>query len=285
MKSLKELLNFGILNIDKPSNPTSFYVSDFIRRKLSKFGIKKTSHFGTLDPKVTGVLPIALGRACKLTGFFIGHDKTYVGILKTHKEQNTKELQKIINNKFTGKIKQTPPVKSRVKRQERIREVKKWILLEQDEQKKNFVFIAQVEGGTYIRKLCSDLGDLIGGAHMAELRRINAGIFSEKDKEFCNLYEFESALNEEKELRKIILPAEEAIKKILPIIQAEPSQKKHLLTGKPIIEEYILEKDLEKLNSLKEGEKFAIFNKEEFIEIAHKSNENQIIARPEFVYN
>jgi H/ACA ribonucleoprotein complex subunit 4 len=65
-KSLKELLEFGILNIDKPSGPTSFDISDGVRKKL---GLRKTSHFGTLDPKVTGVLPIALNRACKLTGF------------------------------------------------------------------------------------------------------------------------------------------------------------------------------------------------------------------------
>ena len=71
-KTVSELLEFGIINIDKPSNPTSFDVSDFVRKKL---GIRKTSHFGTLDPKVTGVLPIALNRACKLTGFFLGEDK------------------------------------------------------------------------------------------------------------------------------------------------------------------------------------------------------------------
>ena len=71
-KSTEELLEFGIINIDKPSGPTSFSVSDFVRKKL---GLRKTSHFGTLDPKVTGVLPVALNRACKLTGFFLGEDK------------------------------------------------------------------------------------------------------------------------------------------------------------------------------------------------------------------
>ena len=80
-KTISELLEFGIINIDKSSGPTSFDVSDFVRKKL---GIRKTSHFGTLDPKVTGVLPIALNRACKLTGFFLGEDKEYVGIIKIH---------------------------------------------------------------------------------------------------------------------------------------------------------------------------------------------------------
>ena len=74
-KSIKELLEFGILNIDKPSGPTSFSVSDFVREKLKGLGVRKTSHFGTLDPKVTGVLPIALNRACKLTGYFMKKKK------------------------------------------------------------------------------------------------------------------------------------------------------------------------------------------------------------------
>ena len=83
MKDIKELLNFSLINIDKPAGPTSFSVSEFVRKKL---GLSKTSHMGTLDPKVTGVLPITLGRACKLAGYFIRHDKTYVGVLETHRE-------------------------------------------------------------------------------------------------------------------------------------------------------------------------------------------------------
>ena len=175
-KSIKELLNFGIIVIDKPTGPTSFSISDYVRKQL---GLTKTSHFGTLDPQVTGVLPIALGRACKLTGTFLGHDKTYIGIMHTHKEQDIKELQKIINENFLGTIKQTPPKKSRVKRQERERDINRFELLEVSENKKDFLFISEVQGGTYIRKLCSDLGEKIGGAHMLELRRIKAGIFKE----------------------------------------------------------------------------------------------------------
>ena len=82
-KSTEELLEFGIINIDKCSGPTSFNVSEFVKKKL---GIRKTSHFGTLDPKVTGVLPVALNRACKLTGFFLGEDKEYVGVMRIHED-------------------------------------------------------------------------------------------------------------------------------------------------------------------------------------------------------
>ena len=85
---------------------------------------------GTLDPKVTGVLPITLGRACKLAGYFIKHDKSYVGILHTHEEQDIEKLQKLIDENFSGKILQTPPHRSAVKREEREREVYGWKLLE-----------------------------------------------------------------------------------------------------------------------------------------------------------
>ncbi|MFQ5531957.1 MAG: RNA-guided pseudouridylation complex pseudouridine synthase subunit Cbf5, partial [Candidatus Nanoarchaeia archaeon] len=177
-KQLKELLEFGIINIDKPSGPTSFNVSDQMRAALKELGVRKTSHFGTLDPKVTGVLPIALNRACKLTGFFIGHDKEYVGIMRMHEEISMEDIEKMIRKKFLGKIIQKPPVKSRVKRQAREREIKEFKLLEQDSNRKDILFKTTVQGGTYIRKLIDDLGkELNIGAHMLELRRIRAGIF------------------------------------------------------------------------------------------------------------
>ena len=218
-RSVQELLEFGILNLDKPSGPTSFDISDFVRKILNELGVKKTSHFGTLDPKVTGVLPIALNRACKLTGFFLGEDKEYVGIMRIHKKISLEEIEKIIKEKFTGIIKQTPPKKSSVKRQEREREIKKFELLE--EKGNDILFATEVQGGTYIRKLISDLGEFIGGAHMLELRRIRAGIFEERKS--INLYDFEKAVSEfkdgnEKLIREIITPAE-IVSEIYPIVQ------------------------------------------------------------------
>jgi len=133
-KNIDELLEFCIINIDKPSGPTSFNVSDYVRQAFNKADLKvsKTSHFGTLDPKVTGVLPIAINRACKLTGYFLGSDKTYVGVMRLHKETDIKKLKEVIKNKFLGKIKQTPPVRSSVKRQEREREIYDFDVIERD---------------------------------------------------------------------------------------------------------------------------------------------------------
>ena len=273
-KSIKELLEFGIINIDKPSGPTSFDVSDFIRKTL---GLRKTSHFGTLDPKVTGVLPIALNRACKLTGFFLGEDKEYVGIMRIHEDVSEEELKKTIKN-FTGKIKQLPPVKSRVKRQEREREVKSFEILEKVE--KDILFRAEVQGGTYIRKLIHDLGVALGvGAHMLELRRTRAGIFKEDDEKYpsINLYELEKAMKDEEELRKNIIPGE-VISQIYPVVHIREESAERILRGQPIYGKNLAEKYNFNVDS-----KISVFSGDRFIGVFGIVNEGDIFAKPEFV--
>ena len=89
-KSIKELLEFSIINIDKCTGPTSFSVSQFVKKTL---GLRKTSHLGTLDPMVTGVLPIALNRACRLNDYLMHRDKTYVGIMRLHADVADKTLK------------------------------------------------------------------------------------------------------------------------------------------------------------------------------------------------
>jgi len=225
-------------------------------------------------------------------------NKEYVGIFKVHKQVSEEELKEEMK-KFVGKIKQMPPVKSRVKRQERVREVYSWDLLEYDKEKKEVLFSCEVEAGTYVRKMISELGLKIGGSHMLELRRVKAGIFSESDSSFINLYELEKIRDNEEKLKEIIIPAE-IISRILPSFQLKPqnsSQKvrnfgsrksedflgnkeklKQILTGKPLY------KDDVKLN-LKEGKNFVLFSGDRFIGVYRKVNEGEIIARAEFVFN
>jgi len=302
MKDIKDLLNFSLINIDKSAGPTSYSVSEFIRRQLN---LKKTSHMGTLDPKVSGVLPVTLGRACKLAGYFIKHDKTYVGVLETHKEQDIKKLQELIDDNFVGKIKQTPPHRSAVKVQERERTVYSWKLIEAGEDKRSFLFETRVEGGTYIRKLCSDLGEMIGGAHMGELRRTCAGVFAEKSdvrgqmsgpsfERVVNLFDFKSAVDkyksskddsgepngDEEALRKILIPAEDAIKKVLPVIEVDKSAIKALHIGKPLLINNVKSK-----SDVVPGDYFAAFCKGKFIGVYKKTDEASVFARSEFVYN
>lgn len=281
MKPIQELLNFSLINIDKSAGPTSYSVSEFVKRQLK---LKKTSHMGTLDPKVTGVLPITLGRACKLAGYFIKHDKTYVGILHTHKKQNIIELQKLIDDNFVGKIKQTPPHRSAVKREERERIVYSWKLLEASENGCDFLFESKVEGGTYIRKLCSDLGEMIGGAHMGELRRTEAGIFNENT--LVNLFDFKSAIDkykngDEGDLRKMLVPAEDAIKKVLPFVEIEEKAIKGLYIGKPLFRDNIIGD----IGKIKVDDRFAVFCGEQFIGIYRRTTEEIIFGRSEFVCN
>lgn len=277
-KTLKELLEFGIININKPSGPTSFEVSQYVKHAL---GLKKTSHLGTLDPQVTGVLPVALNRACRLNEYFMHKDKTYVGIIRLHKEISIQDLQKMANN-FIGKINQLPPVRSSVKRAERVREVKSFQILEKKD--KDFLFITQVQAGTYIRKLCSDLGEKIGGAHMLELRRTDAGIFSEETS--ITLYEFDRIIEEYKSgnegpLRKVIVSGE-IVSTILPIINIRKDVVKKVLTGSPIFKSFLSAPPSKKI---KERDKVVVYAESQFIGCYNYINSKDLVAKPEFVFN
>jgi len=275
-KTIQELLEFGIINIDKSSGPTSFSVSEFVKNKLK---LRKTSHFGTLDPKVTGVLPIALNRACKLTGFFLGEDKEYIGVMRIHEDVPVETIKKAIEEKFTGKIMQMPPVKSRVKREERQREIKRFEILEKNG--KDFLFIAEVQGGTYIRKLISDLGDYMKiGAHMLELRRIRAGIF--KEDSVINLYDFEKAVEEyengnEKPLRQIIMPGE-IVSQVYKEVQIKEEVIVKIFQGKPIHKE-----DLKEKVEISKDKIISVFSGERFIGMFKVINTREIFAKSEFV--
>ncbi len=280
-KTTKELLDFGIINIDKPSGPTSFNVSDFIHHSLK---LRKTSHFGTLDPKVTGVLPVALNRGCRLTGFFLGEDKEYVGIMRFHQKIKKEEIEKKIKEKFLGEITQLPPVKSRVKRQERQREIKEFEIFENEGT--DFLFRVVCQGGTYVRKLVDDLGKEMGiTAHMLELRRTRAGIFEEDDKKYpsVNMYDFEKAVEEyklgnEEKLKKIIIPGE-IVSKLYKEIEVEQKEIPRLLTGKPLYR-----KDLIKQEKFENEERLCAFSKNKFIGIYKVINGTDILGKPEFIF-
>lgn len=116
-RTITELLDKGVIVVDKDAGPTSHESVDFLKRILK---IEKAGHSGTLDPKVTGVLVCGLGRATKLMEYMLLSSKEYVCLMYVHKEITQEQLDDAIK-KFTGKIKQTPPVVSAVKRQERER--------------------------------------------------------------------------------------------------------------------------------------------------------------------
>lgn len=274
-KPLPEVIEFCIINVDKPAGLTSFDVCEKIRKI---FNAKKAGHFGTLDPMVTGVLPIAINRACRLSNYFMKKDKEYIGKMYLHADISEAQLKKEMEA-FIGKIMQKPPVKSRVKRVLRERIINKFKIIKKDG--RIVEFHSDVQAGTYIRKLISDLGEKIGGAHMIELRRIRAGLFKIEDSH--SIEEIEEAIKDWKEkgkedkLRKILIPAE-IIQRVITRVDVKDESLKGLLNGKPLMKEDIYK-------GIPNSELFAVFNRERFVGIYKKIEEDNIIARAEFVLN
>ncbi len=278
-KKISELIEYGIINIDKPAGMTSFDVSDYVRKRLRA---RKTSHFGTLDPMVTGVLPVALNRACKLTGFFLGEDKEYEGMMRIHEDVSLDEIKKVINEKFMGTIIQLPPVRSSVKRQEREREIKKFELLKKDEKdSKNVYFLVECQGGTYVRKLVHDLGEKMGiGAHMTGLKRIRAGIF--KENKMISRDEFDDAVEDyergkDEKLRKIIIPAE-IVSEVYPVVEVKKEFVEKIMHGAPIDYKFLTKKYKFDTNQI-----VCMFEDEKMIGMFKVLNEKDVFAKPMFV--
>jgi H/ACA ribonucleoprotein complex subunit 4 len=165
-----------IVIIDKPPGQTSHEITSFVRKIL---GVKRSGHAGTLDPQVSGVLPVAIGKATKLVGYIAGKTKTYVGIIKFKDEKIGDERIKELFEKFTGEVTQTPPKISAVRKVPRKRHVYYLKFLER--KGRLVLFEARVDAGTYIRTLCEDIGKKCGGARMEELRRIAVGRITEKE--------------------------------------------------------------------------------------------------------
>jgi len=211
-RKTEEIIEYGIVNVDKPKGPTSHQVSDFVQKILK---INKSGHSGTLDPAVTGVLPVALGRATRIVQTLLTAGKEYVAVMHLHKNIEEQKLRETINKYFVGKIQQMPPIKSSVKRQLRTRTIYYFDILEIDGQ--DVLLKTGTEAGTYIRKLIHDIGKKLEiGAHMAELRRTKAGPFDESTlltlQDLTDAYYFYKEENNEKFLRKIIQPVENGVK-------------------------------------------------------------------------
>lgn len=208
-RSTDEILDYCVVNLDKPRGPTSHQVSDYAKKIL---GATKAGHSGTLDPKVTGVLPIAFGRATRVVQSLLTAGKEYVALMHLHDDLPEDRVRQICG-KFVGKIRQLPPIKSNVKRQYRFRKVYYLDIIEIDG--RDVLFRVGTQAGTYIRKLIHDIGENLGcGAHMHELRRTKAGPFDESNlvtlQDLADAYHFHKEGNDNY-LRRILLPIEEAV--------------------------------------------------------------------------
>ncbi len=217
-RPIEQHIRMGVIALDKPPGPTSHEVVAWIKRM---FGLSKAGHGGTLDPKVTGVLPVALEEATKIIGLVVHTGKEYVCVMQLHSPVPERELRKAVQM-FIGEIYQRPPLRSSVKRSLRTKKIYDIELLEYTGQ--YALMRVECEAGTYMRKLCHDIGLVLGvGAHMRELRRTRSGPFRES-KGLVRLQELSEALyrwrTEGKDdwLRRYILPAEYAVSHLAKII-------------------------------------------------------------------
>ena len=225
------LMRYGVVNLDKPRGPTSHQVVAWAKEILR---VEKAGHGGTLDPKVSGVLPVALERATRVLRYIQGLDKTYVFVMTLHGDISDAKIRKVVDE-FSGPIIQTPPMKSAVKREARVRTIRRLELLERAG--RDLLFKVECEAGTYIRKLCRDMGEaMLVGANMSELRRMRSGVFREE--ESCTLQDLVDAVyfyreGDDHEIRRLIRPVEAYIDG-LPKIWVRDTAVEALCNGAPL---------------------------------------------------
>ena len=247
----------GILLINKPKGYTSHDVVSLVRKKMNKI---KVGHTGTLDPNATGVLPVLIGQATKISKYLIEHDKTYIAELKLGEKRSTGDIEgEIIETKnvptledtrikkvlksFEGKQKQTPPIYSAIKingkkAYEYARENKEIFLEPRDieiysidllEYEDDIVrFKVSCSKGTYIRTLCENIANGLGTVgFMLNLERtqINEQFFINDAIELGNIIEADA-----KEIEKKLISIE-TVFNTYPEISLTPEEKKLFLNG------------------------------------------------------
>lgn len=208
-RTLEQALRYGLIILDKPPGPTSHEAVAWVKRML---GLEKAGHSGTLDPQVSGVLPLGLGEATKALGVLLLDSKEYCAVGRFHSMPEPEKLAGVVSE-FTGPIHQKPPQRSAVLRRTRTRTVHE---LEVVERRERLALVrVRCESGTYVRKLLYDMGEVLGpGATMIELRRTRVAHFGES--ELVTMHQLADAAAARKEgdpsqLASLLLPVEAAL--------------------------------------------------------------------------
>jgi tRNA pseudouridine55 synthase len=250
----------GILNINKPTDRTSQDIVSFVKH-LSKQ--RHVGHAGTLDPIATGVLPICLGQATRMSSFIMETRKTYVAEITLGISTNTYDREgAIVQQKdpsyvtkaqidellptFTGKILQKPPSFSALKFQgKRLYELARAGIEVETDAREVTVYrlellewnppclIIEVEcsKGTYIRSIAHDIGQSLGcGAHISALIRTKYGPFNINDS--VTLPQFEDAFKHEY-WQELLYPMDIVINDWIAVI-VTPEQERAILNGRTL---------------------------------------------------
>lgn len=228
----------GVINIYKEKGFTSHDVVNIVRKKLGKI---KTGHTGTLDPDATGVLPICIGKATKLSDYIASSIKEYKAVVTLGKKTTTQDasgdvieqkqvdctqddiIKTVLN--FKGEQMQIPPMYSAIKingkklyelarEGKEIERKKRKITIYNIEvtkfiDKENFEITVLCSKGTYIRALCNDIGEALGcGAYMKELLRTQTGNFYIKDA--IKLQQLDDILSKN-QLQSVLIPIKDVL--------------------------------------------------------------------------
>jgi len=214
--------------LDKPPGPTSHEVVAWVKKLLE---LDRAGHGGTHDPNVTGVLPIGLQETTKVVQALLDAGKVYVCLMRTHKQEEEEKVVKALKL-FEGEIYQRPPIRASVKRRLRTRTI--YGIDYQEGDGRNWLFTVACESGTYIRKLCYDVGEVLGGgAHMHELRRTRSGPFTEQDLvTMLDLVDAIDVMNggDDGPLRRLVKPIEAGLT-LLPKMWVRDSAVDAVCTG------------------------------------------------------
>lgn len=265
-EGLKSILRSGCILIDKPAGFTSFDVVAKLRGMLHE---KKIGHNGTLDPDATGLLEIFIGRGTKAVPLLSDHDKTYRAVLRLGIKTDTEDLsgqilsdrsdlvgdltEEKIREAFSAiqsRTSQIPPMYSAKKvggkklyelaRQGQEIERKAvpieiYELRIEEISLPDIRFTAHVSKGTYIRSICSDIGDFLGiGACMASLRRTKIGQTDVEDA--LSLDELQNLVDQGR-AEEALIPLD----RMFPYPKAfvQPQADHYLLNGNPIYAEEV----------------------------------------------
>jgi tRNA pseudouridine55 synthase len=236
------LLEFGVINLDKPPGPSAHQVAAWVRDMA---GVERAAHAGTLDPKVTGCLPVLTGTATRAAQVFDDSRKGYVAVLELHSPAPA-DLEATLEA-FEGPLYQKPPRKSAVARRLRVREIHRLDVLEREPRR--LLLDIECESGTYVRKLCHDIGLAVGtGAHMGALRRTKTGRFDDRTlstmEDLADGLAFHREDGDPELLEEVVSPAERALEG-LPSLTVAPSAAEEIAEGAPVYAPGVIDSDVD----------------------------------------
>jgi H/ACA ribonucleoprotein complex subunit 4 len=208
-RPIKDLLEYGLILVDKPPGPASHEVVAWVKRILE---IEKAGHSGTLDPGATGLLPLGLGEGTKALSVLLLGPKEYIALARLHAHASREKIAGLMRE-FTGEIYQRPPQRSSVKRVTRVRTVYEFDYV--DDYDRLVLMRILCQAGTYIRKIIYDIGEVLSpGATMVELRRTRVSNFTEQGDGLVRLHDLADAFyrykqdKDDEKLRRLIKPIE-----------------------------------------------------------------------------